>query len=325
MGHSSSFANTSHHDIVDSTVAAIESTATITKGVSLSTFHRMPERSWDSHMHVIGDQAQYPISKTAVYTPSSQSVYHAWSFEFQMGISTMVLVQPSIYEDDNSCLLDALQVLGPKRGRGVVVFDIEKIDHSELSRWHALGVRGVRVNLKSGERNLSDDEFKKALQRYADAVRPFNWVLQLYVPMARLPLIETITESLNITICLDHFACPALDTWRDSREEVNPSLLDGWDSLVRLVSAGRTYVKISAPYRLTKESGDVTMLAAMFTELSRQTIGRHRLVWASDWPHTRFEGLQIAPFTNLVMNWCGEHDHELKELLFRDNAAELWR
>jgi predicted TIM-barrel fold metal-dependent hydrolase len=325
MGHLSSFTNTCHREIVSSTTAAIGSNATIVKAVPQSTFHRMPDRSWDSHMHVIGDQAQYPISKTAVYTPSPQSVYHAWSFEFQMGISIMVLVQPSIYEDDNSCLLDALQVLGPKRGRGVVVFDIEKIDSAELSRWNAMGVRGVRVNLKSGERNLSDDEFKKTLQRYADAVRPFNWVLQLYIPMAKLPLIETIAESLNITICLDHFACPTLDTQRDSSDVADPSLLEGWSSLVRLVTAGRTYVKISAPYRLTKESGDVAMLEAMFTELSRNTIGRHRLVWASDWPHTRFEGLQIAPFTNLVMNWCGEHDHELKELLFRDNAAELWR
>jgi predicted TIM-barrel fold metal-dependent hydrolase len=286
--------------------------------------NRIPKGSWDSHMHVIGDLTQYPTSKSAVYTPSPHSTIQALSFERSVGVEKMVLVQPSIYEDDNSCLLDTLRFLGTDRSRGVVYFDVDKIDFAQLETWHRLGVRGVRINLKSVERVISDSDFAEELQRYADAIRPFNWVLQLYMPMDKLPLLERIADKLDVTTCLDHFGCPDMDTWRQSGKPADPSFLDGWASLVKLVSSGRSYVKISAPYRLAKGTEDMAMLEAIFKRLCKEGVGRNRLVWASDWPHTRFEGTDISPFINQLLDWCGE-DEELKNLLFRDNAAELLR
>jgi predicted TIM-barrel fold metal-dependent hydrolase len=304
--------------------AASEPAKIISNSAHKSTFNRIPKGSWDSHMHVIGDLTQYPTSKSAAYTPAPHSAIHAVSFQRSVGVEKMVLVQPSIYEDDNSCLLDTLRSLGTDRCRGIVFFDVDKIDFAELESWDKLGVRGIRINLMSVGRVISDHDFTEELQRYADAIRPFNWVLQLYMPMDRLPLLERIAETLDVITCLDHFGCPAMDTWRQSGKPADPSFLEGWASLVKLVSSGRTYVKISAPYRLANGAEDMAMLEAIFRGLCKEGVGKHRLVWASDWPHTRFEGTDIAPFMNQLQEWCGE-DEELKNLLFRDNAAEMLR
>jgi predicted TIM-barrel fold metal-dependent hydrolase len=49
---------------------------------------------------------------------------------------------------------------------------------------------------------------------------------------------------------------------------------------------------------------------------------KHRMVFASDWPHTRFEGLDVKPFVSRCLDWTEELD--AKDLVFRDNAKHLW-
>lgn len=109
---------------------------------------KMMPQSWDSHMHVV-DPQRYPLSTNAVYTPSSHTLSQAFAFHETSGIQKFVLVQPSIYGNDNTCLLDALKQLGPRRGRGVVTFAPDTIQRKTLDEWHGLGVHSVRVNLKS--------------------------------------------------------------------------------------------------------------------------------------------------------------------------------
>ncbi|NBV81489.1 MAG: GntR family transcriptional regulator, partial [Burkholderiaceae bacterium] len=53
-----------------------------------------------------------------------------------------VLVQPSIYADDNRALLAALKV-DPLHLRGITVVDWE-ISEQDLEKMHHAGVRGVR-------------------------------------------------------------------------------------------------------------------------------------------------------------------------------------
>jgi predicted TIM-barrel fold metal-dependent hydrolase len=51
--------------------------------------------------------------------------------------------------------------------------------------------------------------------------------------------------------------------------------------------------------------------------------GKTSVVFATDWPHTRFEGLDIRPFIERVIEWCGR-DEKLIDRLFRGNAEQLW-
>lgn len=52
--------------------------------------------------------------------------------------------------------------------------------------------------------------------------------------------------------------------------------------------------------------------------------GKEQLVFATDWPHTRFEGVDIAPFAEASLRWCAEEDAGMAERLFRRNAEVLW-
>lgn len=269
-------------------------------------------------MHVV-DPARYPLSAKALYIPHPHSLADAEAFEATLGISNVVLVQPSIYGFDNSCLLDALRQLGPHRGRGVVVIDPENADQRELAQWHVFGVRGVRVNLRSVGSTLSGEELKATLRRHAEIIRPFGWAIQVYMPLSQLPDIEECIPRLGVKFIVDHFGTPDLSSVA-GRSTFNPYDIPGFGSMVRLLQAGQTYVKISGPYRFSTnpEMKDVRVLLKELLD-----VARNRVVYASDWPHTRFEGFDIRPFTELCLQLCGD-DEEMVDRLFRRNAEELW-
>ena len=70
-------------------------------------------------MHVV-EPMKYPLAERPQYTPSTFTLGDAMRFEKSVGVRNIVLVQPSIYGTDNSCLLAALRELGADRGRGVL-------------------------------------------------------------------------------------------------------------------------------------------------------------------------------------------------------------
>jgi predicted TIM-barrel fold metal-dependent hydrolase len=47
-----------------------------------------------------------------------------------------------------------------------------------------------------------------------------------------------------------------------------------------------------------------------------------RVVFASDWPHTRFEGLDVRPFVDRCLEWTEEVG--MTEKVFCSNAQQLW-
>lgn len=272
-------------------------------------------------MHIL-DPDRYPLAPNAVYKPSRHTVPQAVAFEASVGASHVVIVQPSIYGTDDSCLLDALRALGPSRARGVVAFDPDHTSPATLREWHDLGVRGVRLNLQSTGQTFPHHDMVAALCRYADLVRPLGWVVQLYIPLAMVAFLEHIMPSLNVRICIDHMGSPeiAADHDHDNKLVHNPYSLDGFSSLVRLLEGGQTYVKMSAPYRLSKHPDYISAVKAMAKELLR--VAPTRVLFATDWPHTRFEGLDIRPWIENVRDWCG--DGEVVDRVFRANARELW-
>lgn len=284
---------------------------------------RLPPRSWDSHMHVVEPQ-RYPIASNAVYQPSSHTLSEAMAMEASLGIENIVLVQPSIYGTDNSCLLEALRQVGLARGRGVVVIDPTTMHLQTLTEWHTLGVRGVRVNLKSVGKEMSEHELAQTLFQHAELVRPLGWIIQLWIPLHMLPTIERVVPQLGVKVCIDHFGGPELspsllDNGPNDLAAFDPYTLPGFSSLVSLLRAGKTYVKISAPYRLSKDK-NMRDIQAIAVELLR--VAPRRVIYATDWPHTRFDGLNIRPFTESCLQWCSR-EPGLTERVFRLNTEEM--
>ena len=278
---------------------------------------RIPPGTWDTHMHVV-DPRGFPLSKNALYEPLPHTIDDAQKYLSSLGISKMVIVQPSIYGNDNRCTLNGLKHLGAKNGRAVIQFDPDVTPFKQLEEWHRMGVRGVRLNFKSVGAKLEGTSLAIMMHKYANAVRSLDWVLELYIGMEDLPLLEPIVPDLgNIKICIDHFAHPtkaALSTAQSS------AVLPGFTSLTNLLSLNNVWVKVSAAYRLDQDPRH-----PLIKSLARYLLRTRpeRCVFATDWPHTRFEDLDVTKYLEELFNWCDDEKVPLKKILV-DNAEELF-
>ncbi|MCJ1415473.1 hypothetical protein MMC32_001805 [Xylographa parallela] len=275
----------------------------------------LPPGSWDSHMHVT-DPRLFPIASSATYTPHTATLDQALENASRLSLPNLVFVQPSTYGTDNSCLLDALKRVTPARGRGVVVFDPSTTSLAQLRAWHAVGVRGVRVNLKSVGTSMESTALLELLRRYMNAIRPLGtWSLQLFVDLSIVDQLELLANELNgVKLVIDHLGSPT---------EVKDQLVEmpGWEALQRMMRNEHVFVKVSAPYRISKDPQyhDLEGLTKALLDVRRGD----GVVFASDWPHTRFEGVDVQPWVQRCLEWC-QNDVELQSKLFRNNARALW-
>lgn len=273
----------------------------------------LTEGLWDSHIHII-EHKKYPFPKDSK-VPQEATMAQALTNAERMGLTNMVFVQLSTYGNDNTWVLDALKELGPARGRGVVAFDPEHVDSQTLQQWHDLGVRGVRLNLRSSKIALSKAEIQIVLRKYAEKLRPMkSWSIGLYANMEVLDHVQPLVSELEVKIVLEHFASPAF-------LPLDPARQPGWDALKSMMEDSRVYVKISAPYLFSKDANlkDLESLAKSLLSM-RNGEG---VVFGSDWPHTQSRGYDAKPFMNRCIEWCNGNE-ELQKKLFRDNAKDLW-
>jgi predicted TIM-barrel fold metal-dependent hydrolase len=201
-----------------------------------------------------------------------------------MGIGHFVLVQPSIYGNDNTQLLRALEE-GQGRHRGVVVVDTT-MQSNVLQDMAQLGVRGVRCNRVSPVGNSP-----AALQCLAPRLRELGWHVQWYVQGAQLAEVARFQHQHGLTCVLDHLAGLRPGMSVDSEEGV----------ALRRIADGGGWIKLSGWYRLGAAAPygeldpNVRLVASWFGE---------RCIWGSDWPHTMFlEAAHHGPAPHYADTW----------------------
>jgi len=137
--------------------------------------------------------------------------------------------------------------------------------------------------------------------------------------MEILAEVEDVISGLNITMVLDHFSNPDLpDLTPETQATFDPYSVKGFESLIRLIKAGNTYIKFSGAYRIEPSLLGIEVMAKEILKTRTD-----RTVFASDWPHTRFERLDIRPFIQTVLDWATEF--ECVDEVFATNARALWR
>jgi predicted TIM-barrel fold metal-dependent hydrolase len=271
-----------------------QSSAAMTDGVSASTFNRrtailgagamlasavsawagqIPAGATDSHVHVF-DPARFPYDTARDYTPGVADLDALENLRTRLGISRLVLVQPSVYGTDNSCLLDALQRLTPRVARAIAVIDPATITDDDLHTLQRLGVVGVRVNLNVKGRGDAAPAVR-ALSQTLARVTPFGLIAQIYVDLALLDALSETIGAATVPVLLDHFAGAQAQLGLNQ---------PGFASLHRLLATGKVWIKLSAPYRASHQEPDYPDLTPTARELIRNK--PDRMVWASDWPHT---------------------------------------
>ena len=280
----------------------------------------VPRGACDCHTHIFGPADKFPYANTRRYTPGDASIADLEALHRALHIDRVVIVHPSPYAADNAVTLDALRRLSA-RARGVAVID-EKTTDRELADMHAVGVRGVRVNLESyGENDPAIAA--RALRQVAERVAPLGWHVQTFTRLGVVAALHDVIMALPATLVIDHFGKPQAAAGLKQ---------PGLDRLLALLRSGKVYVKVSAAYRISEiaDYPDAAPIARAMIEANPD-----RIVWGTDWPHPsggpRSNPSVIEPFRpeddgaalNRLAAWTKSRG-ELQRILV-DNPARLYQ
>jgi predicted TIM-barrel fold metal-dependent hydrolase len=236
----------------------------------------LPLLSCDSHAHICGPASRYAYSGARIYTPPD-ALYPGYRAMLDtLGIERAVLVQPSVYGSDNTAMLDAL-ALDPQRLRGVAVITLDT-SRAELERMHALGVRGVRCNIvdvKEGKGKLPMEQ----LQALAQLIKPFGWHLEFLMHVNEFPQLDELLADFPVDVVFGHLGYMPAGSGVDA---------PGFAALLRLLKAGRAWVKLTGPYRISGTDLPYTDVTPLAQGLLKTAPGQ--IIWGSDWPHVMVKG-----------------------------------
>jgi D-galactarolactone isomerase len=252
--------------------------------------------------------SKYPKAPTAFIVPPPASVADYRKMQQRLGLSRVVIVQPSTYGTDNRCTLEALAALGDS-ARAIAVVDTSVSDE-ELARLTKAGVCGIRfLMLKGGALPW------EILETMAARVHPFGWHVQLQLDGRDLPDREAMIKRLPGTLVIDHVG-----------KFLEPVTVDhpGFKVLARLLDNGRTWMKLSAPYEVSKKGppnyDDVGALAKAMVKQAPE-----RMLWATNWPHPSAAPDNIpddAVLLDTLLDWAP--DDATRRRILADNPAQLY-
>lgn len=278
-----------------------------------------PRSACDTHTHVFGAVAKFPMSPARGYTPPEASPAEMLAMHKKLGVERVVIVTPSVYGTDNAATLFGIREYG-KGARGVAVIDAKTPD-ADLKAMAAAGVCGVRVNL--GGPGAALEGAKERLVQALDRVSGMGWHVQLYAGLNVVEAVADVILRAPVAVVIDHVAgaLPA--------EGVGQK---GFGALLRLVREGKAYVKVThrfLPSGTGPEYGDsVAMLRALLEA------NQERVLWGTDWPHPdsgRVPGRKttdLAPFEKVddvawlerFIGWLGP----AKERVLVENPGRLY-
>ena len=119
----------------------------------------VPAGACDCHTHIFSEPEKFPFFAGRVYTPEMALPEEMAALHQSLHIERVVIVTPSVYGTDNAATLAGMKARGAE-ARGVAVID-DKTPESELDAMHGAGVRGIRINLATG--NVSDPALARSL------------------------------------------------------------------------------------------------------------------------------------------------------------------
>jgi predicted TIM-barrel fold metal-dependent hydrolase len=206
-----------------------------------------------------------------------------------LGIERMVLVQPSFYGTDNSLLLHALERIG-SRGRGVVMVE-EDISEVELDRFHALGVRAIRLDLFA-RASWSRADLRTYILHMLDRARPRGWHIQFYTPGYVVRDLLPFLATLEHDFVIDHMGYMLEEDGLTERD---------FAQLLDVMKTGNAWLKLSGPYRIAKHRGYEAV-----AHLAREIVAARpeRALWGSDWPHLPDGTRDTGELVNLLLSWA---------------------
>lgn len=272
---------------------------------------KMPALACDTHAHVLGPAAQYDYSPARVYTPPDCVVKDYRHMLDTLGVERAVLIQPSVYGTDNRAMLDAMKA-DPQRLRGVAVVD-PSIRDAELKTMHTLGVRGVRVNIVDVKDRKPGTLPMDQLKPLAARIAPMGWHMEFLMHADEFPDLDRSFADFPVPIVLGHLGYMKTSLGIDA---------PGFQALLRLMQAGKAWVKLTGPYRISGQpmphADTVPFAHALLKANAAQVI------WGTDWPHVMMKGAMPndGDIADLLLQWVPDEQQRGQVLVA--NPARLY-
>jgi predicted TIM-barrel fold metal-dependent hydrolase len=134
------------------------------------------------------------------------------------------------------------------------------------------GVVGVRFQWRNVKDlpDITTPEYRKFFRR----VRDLDWHVHINQTADKLAAPIATLQAAGVKLVIDHFGHP-------QRGGVS---CEGFQAMMRAIDKGRTWVKLSAGYRLESPQVAQDCARALLAHA-----GPERLLWGSDWPFAAFE------------------------------------
>jgi predicted TIM-barrel fold metal-dependent hydrolase len=248
----------------------------------------------DCHAHII-DTARFPLAEGPGYKPRPNE---NGPKETYCGVldrhraAHALLVQPSGYGTDNAAMLDAIASY-PGRFKGIAVLDLT-MPERELAALAARGIVGARFNLVSYERDaLARPEAAGFLAR----LKALGWYAQIFADDAQWPEVAEILRKSGVKVLIDHFGV---------RDPSNGLDQPGFQAVLGLGREGNAAVKLSAPFRISREPSTYSELEP-FARAVIEAFGVENCVWGSDWPFINIgTPMRYATALQAVEHWLDD-------------------
>ncbi|GHB15191.1 amidohydrolase family protein [Salinicola rhizosphaerae] len=260
----------------------------------------------DTHAHIF--ERGLPLAGDRRYSPDYDATVDQYLAHLdRCGLSHGVLVQPSFLGTDNRYLVEALRK-HPTRLRGTAVV-ARDVDDETLDEMAEAGVVGIRLNLIG---QPLDDYRSAAWRDFFTRLARRGWTVEIQRGLEDLDAILPQILASGVGVIVDHFGLPG--------GEIDP-INSHHRGLLSLLSSEEIWVKLSATYRARLGLDQ----AKASLERLRDAYGHSdRLVWGSDWPHTRFEDKTGYDDQFGVMQALLPEESERRRILV-DNPATLFQ
>jgi 2-pyrone-4,6-dicarboxylate lactonase len=267
----------------------------------------VPAGAWDVHVHIFAAADRYPHVASPHYTLPDGNLVQYKALMPIIGMERFVIVQPSFYGTDNSCLLQTLDEVG-ELARGVVMIESD-IEESKLLDFHERGVRAVRLDLFKRAR-LPLAEIQSYIAETEARIRPLGWHLQFYAPGYIVRDLIGFLRTLQTDFVIDHMGYMLEEDGLKSND---------FAALLNLLDGNHAYLKLSGAYRIAKKRGYpfVEPVAKAIVERAPE-----RALWGSDWPHISNSQIDTGELLSLLERWAPAA-HTRRKILV-DNPNRLF-
>ena len=254
----------------------------------------------DTHAHIF--MQDFPLVDNPVRTPDYDFPIAKYLATLdQHGVQFAVLSAGSLWGDYNDAVIEATRSNPRLRGTVLVQPSIERYVMDRMKDDGIVGVRLSPIGIKPPP-DYDNFEHRRLLRRISD----LNWHVHIHVEGERLPHVLPLLERSGARVVLDHLG------------RIDPKLgvdSDGFRALVAAIERGRTWLKLSAPYR-------TGALAPVLVKELLHRVGPDRLLWGSDCPFTGFEDKTSYQASIDWLLDCVPNESDRRKL-FGENALKL--